>query len=386
MQNTAMAWYVYTTTGSEFWTGVVVALPMVITLALILFGGAVADHFDKRKLFIWSQALGMFQAFALGILILINCLPLWLIIFLTALLGLVGAVETPIRQSYFSDLVEEKDIGAAASLNTTLSTAALTIGPGISGLLMAKVGIEWTFIINGISFLAVIITLLMIHVDKLVEKKPLPSWQTLKSMFLEGCYYTKHNNKISLGIFLGGVVMMFGYSSYAIMPSVSRKVFDSGPMVLGLLNAARGLGALSGSLFVSARVKGKISFKNFVLSGMLLTGSTVVLFSFTSNLAIACCLLLLSGVGMTLVVSTSRAELMTQTDKSMRGRVASITMLVFLLGMSMGNFLAGIIAEKINIMTALLSSGLGMLVMAVIAFFVIDQVYLSKPVAKKILV
>ena len=373
MQTVVLGWQVQILTGSIYWVGVIMALPYVISIVLILPAGALADYFDKRKTFVLTQTLGMIQAFVLAASAIIGFMPLWWILSLTVFLGIVASLEAPIRQSFYTDFLEERDIPVAASLNTTITTASMIMGPGLGGWLIAVIGFEGTYILNGISFLAVVITLAMMRMSP-IEKRVQP----IMKMFREGIWYAVSDSKISFSILLGGVAIMFGFSSRSILPAMTKEIFNSGSTIFGLLMSLTGLGAWIGSVFVSARVKNEIPFRGYVLSGMILTGSAVAMLSDVSNLAIACALFFFSGVGMTLTVSTSRAELMSLTVKEMRGRVTSITMLVFLGGMGAGNYLAALIAEKVSIFSALLSSGLGLLVMALVFFFFFGRVYGSE--------
>ena len=381
MQTVVLGWQVQILTGSIYWVGVIMALPYVISIVLVLPAGALADYFDKRRTFVLTQSLGMIQAFALAVSTIIGFMPLWWILSLTVFLGIVTSLETPIRQSFFTDFLEERDIPAAASLNTTITTASMILGPGLGGVLIAVIGFGGTYILNGVSFLAVVITLAMMRIAP-TEKKIQP----ILKMFREGIWYTVSDSKISLGILLGGVAIMFGFSSRSIMPAMTKEIFHSGSTIFGLLMSLTGLGAWLGSVFVSARVKKEIPFRGYVLSGMILTGSTVAMLSDVSNLAIACALFFLSGIGMTLTVSTSRAELMSLTVKEMRGRVTSITMSVFLGGMGAGNYLAALVAEKVSIFSALLSSGLGLLAMALVFFFLLGRFYGPESRIEKIIV
>lgn len=377
MQIMVLACHVQQTTGSEICVGVVMALPFLISVALSLPGGAIADYFDKRKLLGVTQGLGMLQAFALGALALMGFMPYWLIIALTAILGVVTAVEIPIRQSFYSDFLEEKDIPVAASLNTTLSTLSLVAGPGLGGILMSCIGVGWTFILNGVSFLAVVVTLIMMRYKPVKRAS-----ESIQKMFVEGIRYTWGHSKISFCILLGGVAMMFGFSSRSIIPAMPEKVFrygaDAAPLIAGCLMAVVGFGAFVGSLFISAQVKKEAAFKGYILGGMILTGSTVVALSGVSDIRLAYILFFLSGIGMTLMISRSRAELMALTAKEMRGRVASITMVIFLLGMGLGNHLAAWVAEKVSIGVSLFASGLGLLLICVVFFFAIERIYAPK--------
>jgi len=381
MQTIVLGWQVQILTGSIYWVGVIMALPFVISIGLVLPAGALADHLDKRKTFVLTQSLGMIQAFALATSTIIGFMPLWWILSLTVFLGIVTSLETPIRQSFFTDFLEEKDIPAAASLNTTITTASMILGPGLGGWLIAVIGFGGTYILNGISFLAVVITLAMMKISPIERKK-----QPILKMFREGIWYTASDSKIFLSIILGGVAIMFGFSYRSIMPAMAKEIFHSGPTAFGLFMSLTGLGAWIGSVFVSARVKKEIPFRSYVMSGMILTGSTVALLSNVSNFVIACALFVLSGIGMTLTISTSRAEIMSLAAKEMRGRVTSITMLVFLAGMGAGNYLAALVAEKVSIFFALLASGFGLLAMAIVFFFLLGRFYGSDPRVEKIII
>jgi len=373
LQNVALGWFVWQVTHSAFWVGFIAAIPLFVGSILTPFGGIVADRFDKRKVLYVTQLLAMIQAFVLGWLAINNFAPLWVVALLSFTLGVINATDGPTRNSFITEIVRKDEIGSGSALNASMITAAQAFGPALASLLIPLVGIGWTFILNGFSFLAVIITLSMMAVENKAKKHiehPI-------KMFWSGIKYTISEPRIRLCVVLTGLIGMLGFSYRAILPVVTAEVFRAGPQVLGYLTAVVGLGACTGSIVVSAKSK-KMPFDLFVVSGSIITGIALILFSANSDLVYGLILLFMAGAGFALSFSTVRAEAQVITEEKMRGRVTGITMMSFFAGMALGNSLDGILAKSLGCGIAVGSNGIALLVLAAIVIISSRKLKLRK--------
>lgn len=371
LQNVAQGWLVLEITHSAYWVGFIYALPLFVGAALSPFGGIIADKFNKKKILYWTQLLGMAQAFFLGVLVITHHADLWVIGVLAFMLGVINAVDISTRQSFVTEIVDTEHIRSAATLNGALQTAAQVIGPGLGGFLIAYFGTGWTFIINGLTFIPVWIFLVMINYRHIIDE----GMEHPIKMFISGISYTLTNSKILLCVLLAGFIPMFGYSFRAILPVITTDIFKGGPEILGYLGSAAGVGSCLGALIISTESKSKFPFNVYIVSGSLITGIALVLFSFVSNLYLGLLLLFLAGVGFTVSYSMARAEFQTVTESRMRGRVGGILVMFFFLGMAVGNYLAGFLAENWGTGVALRINGSLLLIITVIAYFTIPKIY-----------
>lgn len=365
LQIVALGWLVHEITNSAAWTSFIFAFPFLVSVIFLPFGGIIADRFDKRKVLYLTQTLAMIQAFILGWLAISHNASLPIITGLSFMLGIINAVDGPTRNSFVAEIVQAEEIGSATAFNAALITAAQVLGPGIAGFLILWFGIGGTFVINGLTFIAVLATLFSMVIENR-ELQKMPGHPLM--LFWEGVRYTKNNSRVFLCALLAGTITLFAYSFRGILPAITKDLFRAGPNVLGYLGSAAGLGACAGSLIVSGSLKRKrnLPFFRYVIGGNLITGISLTTFSFISSLYFGLILLFLAGVGFTLSFSTVRAESMVITEESMRGRVVGITMMTFFIGMSTGNFLAGYLADEFGIGFSMGTNGLALLILAAV--------------------
>jgi MFS family permease len=251
MQQLAMSWLVYLMTHSALLLGVVGFAGMIPSSLLAPFAGVLADRWDKRSALVVTQSLAMLQALALAALVLTKTVAVWHIIPLSVLLGCVNAFDITTRQAFVLDMLESKeDLGNAIALNSSLFNAARLIGPAFAGILIALVGEGTCFLLNGISYVAVIAALLMMKIEK-------PARRDRKDSFMgeiaQGFSYVFSFTPIRSILLLLALVSFTGVPYQVLMPMFAGNILHGGPHTLGFLMAASGLGALGGTIFLASR-------------------------------------------------------------------------------------------------------------------------------------
>ncbi len=344
LQTVGQGWLVFKLTNSAFLVGLVTALGALPIMAFALLGGVVADRFDKRKVLIFTQSASMMLAFTLGFLDILGIIKVWEIAVLAFLLGTVNAIDTPTRQAFVVEMVGRRSLPSAIAMGAGTYNAARAIGPGFAGFLIAVIGVGATFILNGISFIGVIIALFKIKAKSIranVHPNPVVA---IKS----GVSYAFSHPKIRLILVFCSITSVFGWSYTTIMPVVAKNVFGFGPAGLGLLYSSSGLGALVGSIAISI-FSTKVNPKFFIFGGNFLAMSTLILFTFTSNIYLALIILFFSGFGLLCQFATMNSSIQHMVDDGFRGRVLSMYTLAFL-GMSpIGSFQIGYVAQRLGV-------------------------------------
>lgn len=349
LQVVAEGWLVYELTHSAFFVGLDAAAATIPTLFLSLIGGVIVDRFSKKKILLFTQASSMVLAFALGVLTVLHVVTVWEVITLAFMLGIVNAIDAPTRQAYVTELIDRKEsLASAIALNAGMFNAARVIGPSVAGILIATVGTGLAFMLNGVSYVAVIIALFFITTPLTVENKHLHPIRAIQ----EGLAYAFHHPLIRILIVLSGVVSIFGWSYSTIMPVIATRTFHLSADGLGYLYAAAGLGALVGSIFISAFSQ-KTNIVNLIIGGNLVFSTALIIFTFVKNLPIALALLFLVGFGLVTQFALINTLIQHQVDDRMRGRVLSLYTLVFLGFSPFGSLEIGYASEKLGIEPAI---------------------------------
>ncbi|MEW6457119.1 MAG: MFS transporter [Acidobacteriota bacterium] len=360
MQSVALGWLVLILTNSPFYLGLAGFAGSIPVLFFSLFGGVLADRFSKRNLLITTQTFAMVQAFILAGLTISKAVNVWHILFLATFLGTVNAIDAPTRQSFIAEIVSKEYLTNAIALNSTMFNSARIIGPALAGILMAVIGISGIFIINGISFLAVIWSLFLINSVKINSNNSHDSiWENLK----EGFKYVKNNRLIISIIILVASFSVFGTSYMMLMPVFARDILQVGASGLGFLMAFSGIGALIGALSLA-------SLGDYKKKGLLLTAGNLVLpitlFFFAISKSFTISSIFIFGVGWSMITQMASANSLIQSivPDNLRGRVMSLYTLTFFGMMPIGSIQAGIIAELIG---APLTVCLGAILCAIVA-------------------
>lgn len=346
MQNVAQSWLVYALTGSPFYLGVVSFASAIPSLTLTLGAGVVIDRMPKRTLLLITQTASMLLAFILAADVFVGWVQPWHIVILSFLLGAVNAFDAPTRQAFVVEMVEDRaDMPNAIALNSAIFQMARIIGPTMAGIALAVVGPSWLFLLNGLSFIAVIAGLgLMKLGPTLAPPKRAPALVQLR----EGLAYIWHTESVRTLIGVVAVSNLFAFGYSALMPAFAEDVLHSDAEGLGLLSAAVGTGALIGALLVA-------SLANFRHKGKLLTFGNlffpimVLLFSASTSLPVS--MLLLAGAGLGFIIQNATTNTLIQNivPDHLRGRVMSVYMFVFQGFFPLGALLAGLIAQNATI-------------------------------------
>jgi MFS family permease len=343
MQSTAQGFLVYELTHSAAFLGYVSFAAGLPSWFLMLVGGVAADRISRRTLLVITQTAMMILAFILAGLTFSGAVQPWHIILLAFLLGTANAFDAPARMALAPELVDRRDLTNAIALNAMMFNTATILGPTIASLVYAAFGPGWCFLINGLSFIAVIVALSLMKLPPM-EKPVHPRPSAVHEIKQGFSYVFAHSSILALMI----VVLMFatfGFAFVPLLPAWAVDVLGGDVRTNGLLHSARGVGALIGALGIAAL--GRFTFRGKLLSsGMFLFPLLLLIFSFLRWLPLS--LLTLVGVGgaLVLVMNLANSLVQTGTEDSVRGRVTSIYTLTFFGFMPIGSLLIGQIAEK----------------------------------------
>lgn len=361
MQNIAMSWLVYRLTGSALLLGVTGFVSQVPSLLLAPFTGLAADRLDRRKLIILTQTLSMLQALALGLLSYYGSPPVWQIIALAALLGAVNAFDMPARQSFVVEMVEERgDLSNAIALNSSMFNSARLIGPSIAGICIAALGESACFLLNAVSYLAVIAALLA-----MTPSRRLPSGRKEGAAdgFLAGVTYVAGFPPIRYILLMLAMASLLGMPYAVLMPAYVKDILRGGPGTLGFIMAASGLGALAGALRLAAR-RHPAGLERGIPFLSSLFGLGLLGLSFTSSFPVSALCLACASFGMVSVMASANTIIQTLVDDDKRGRVMAIYSVAFMGMAPFGSLLAGWTAHYIGVAHTMTLNGLFVLAAA----------------------
>lgn len=340
LQWVAFGWLVLELTNSAFLIGLVSAVSAFPALVFSLLGGVIVDRFETKKIILVTQISEMFLAFIMGVLTIYGLINIHLIIIISFLLGLVHTLDNPARHTFAVEMVGKKDLSSAIALNSGLFNAARIIGPGIAGIIIAVFGTGGAFILNALSYLAVLLALLYIKVENLIPDEHPHPIEAIK----EGIRYSFSNQTIKLILLFVGVMSIFGWSYTVLMPLIVQNVFQKGAESLGYFYSSAGLGAVLGMVILSAFSK-KIKNQTFLFGGALLFCLSLILFTLTTNFNLALFFLFFAGLGLISTSATLNSIVQHVISDNLRGRVMSIYSLMFLGMMPLGSFVVGVLGE-----------------------------------------
>lgn len=361
MTRLALSWLTYRLTGSALLLGIVGFSGQIGTALLSPFAGVWVDRLDRRKLLVGTQVLSAAQSLALAGLTLAHIITIHEILALAALQGLIDAFDMPARQSFMIQMVgrAKEDLGNAIALNSSLVNAARLVGPAVAGFLIARTGEGPCFLIDGLSYLAVIASLLMMRLTnaqtgaQTTPQRRAPILQQLA----DGWQYVRGFQPIRTILLLFAICSLMGMPFSTLLPVFASRVLHGGAHTLGLLTAASGVGALTSALYLASRKSIRGLTKNLLVAAALF-GVALVGFSFAHTLALSMLWLLLAGFGMMQGLAGSNTIIQTVVPEERRGRVMGWYTLAFAGMMPFGSLLAGTLAQHLGAAHAVLVTGL----------------------------
>jgi len=372
MQTIAQSWVVLSMTNSAFLLGVDGFLATGPMLIFSLFGGVIADRVERRKIMLWSQYLQMTFAFILGALIWSGSVKVWHIFLLSFLTGSAQSFSGPAYISLLPLLVRREDVPNAIAMNSMQFNLARVIGPVLAGLALAAWGAAVCFGLNGLSFLAVIFVLLMIRTPQV---RPSEEHRGILDEMKEGFRFVMSRRTLVTLTFLAFAGTFLGMPMVTFMAVVAKSFFHLDAKGYAWMAATYGVGSVTGALIVAATAhaakKGKVALKLQLAFACLL-----VAFAFSRSLPMSLVIAFLAGVCIVGVISLYSSLVQLTTSDEMRGRVMSIFMLAFRGGMPLGNLIAGYVAQRWSMTTALAING--SLLFAVALFFIARKTQLDE--------
>jgi MFS family permease len=345
MQRIAMPWMVYHMTGSALLLGIVSFAGQIPSFLLSPLAGVLTDRLSRYRVLLVTQILSMIQAFIIAWLSLSGNIQIWQIIALSIALGCINAFDVPSRQSFVVDMLEKKeDLGNAIALNSLMFNGARLIGPSIAGIILATAGEGICFLLNAVSFIFVVTSLLMM---KLKNKEVKYTDSIMLKDLREGLRYTFGFPPMKHLIFLLGIVSLMGMSYSVLMPVFAKEVLHGGSHTYGFLMGAAGFGALIGALFLASR-KTVLMLGRIVPAAALLFGAGLIILSVSRSFILSLILMVFIGLGMMMQAASSNTILQTITDDNMRGRVMSFYTMAVMGTAPFGSLLAGAMAKVIG--------------------------------------
>ena len=378
MQSVAQSWLIYRLTGSAALLGAVGFAGQFPVFLLASLGGIVADRYNRRRVLIATQTAAMLLAAALAALTLSGHVHEWHVFVLAAMLGLVNAIDIPARQAFVVELVERKDFMNAIALNSAMFNGARVAGPALAGVLVASIGEGWCFLVNALSYLAVIAGLWRMR----VESRGVPSRASSGlADLLEGFRFAWRTEPIRMLLLSLGLVSLVGMPYTVLMPIFADQILHSGARGLGILMGASGLGALIGALALAARTELR-GLGRWVALSMAGFGGGLVAFSLSRSFWLSTALLLPVGTCMMVEMSASNTLIQAMVPDRLRGRVMAIYSMMFMGLAPAGALLAGSLAERLGAPQIVAAGGL-LAMLGALAFSV--RVRALAPAARRLI-
>jgi MFS family permease len=361
MQRTAVIWVIYTLTHSASMIGFAVFAQQFPAFLFSLFGGVIADRYSRYKILLVTQTASMIQAILLAALILTNHYVIWEILTLSAILGTINAFDVPARQPMVHEMVDDKaDLANAISLNSAMVNMARLIGPALSGMVLQQFGAGVCFVINAVSFIAVIVSLLLM---KFPDFKPPVVRKKVTSELAEGLKYLKQTPAISMLILLMLCLSLLILPYDTMEPVFAKVIFKGNATTYGYVSGCIGLGALIGSFLLASAKKG-INLKMVLILSIAILGTGLILFSRTGHFALALPCAVVLGLGSIAPMSTGITIIQMEAAANMRGRVMSFVAMAYFGMLPLGSLLIGAISQKLGAPLTMLCQGVTALIIA----------------------
>lgn len=361
VQTVALSWLVYRITDSVFLLGLVTFVSQAPIFFITPFAGMIADRYDRRKVFIVTRTLGMIQAAVLTALTLTGIIEINSIIILALILGLITAVETPTRQSFTVELVGREDLRQAIAMNAMMFNIARTIGPAIGGVIVAALGEGLCFLLNTLSFAAVLTSLWRMRLPVRSVVRTGRPWDEL----MQGFRYVATHPHMRMVLFLSATCSGFGTSYLALMPAFAQDILHQGAEALGYLISAFGVGAISGAILASRIHERHIAITPTIMAVLL--GVSLIVFAETRSMWLAMLFVVPTGFGYLGIAVSSNTQVQALSEDSMLGRVMAFYAMGALGLPPFGALFLGWLSDLIGVTNAFMVSGAICLVAAAIS-------------------
>jgi MFS family permease len=325
MQGMAHGWLVYELTHKEVYLGIAGAAGTLPTLLFTLPAGAIADRCSKRRVVLITQTLAMLQAFALAALVYTDVVQIWHVLVLALFSGCINSVDIPARHSMVIELTGREDLLNGIALNSTAFNAARMIGPAVAGVIVAKSGAAQCFLINGLSYIAAVVTVLLIRPSN--AKNELYSSSLIKQIS-EGVRYAGGVPVIRDTLILTAVASVFALQYTTLMPAFAARILNVGPAGLGTLMSAAGAGALMGAASV-ALLGHRFKQGNLIAWGALVYPLGIIAFALSTSYHLSLMFLVIAGIGGMLFLAVSNSVIQSSAPDELRGRIVSMRFLAF---------------------------------------------------------
>lgn len=343
MQSVAQGWLVFTLTHSAFMLGAVAAVGSLPTLFLTMWGGVIADQHGKRKILVFTQSASMVLALALWGLTATGLVQVWHVAVLAALLSVVNSLDMPTRQAFTIELVGRDDLMSGIALNSSVFNATRVLGPAVAGIIVAWWGTATCFLLNGISYVAVIAGLMLMQVD---DHPRTHGNGSPMHMLLEGLRYIRRTRPVLDLVLLLGVTSLFGWSYSTLLPLFADEYLHAGPQGYGFLMAATGAGAVIGALMLSMDTQTRTPVRRLrAVGGIAIFSATLLCFAWSKFLPWSLVLMAAGGWAMITYFATSNTWLQHLVPNQLRGRVMGVYNGMFQGLTPVGGFLVGALAQ-----------------------------------------
>jgi MFS family permease len=352
----ATSWLVYRLTGSELLLGMVGFCGQIPTLLLAPLAGVLVDRSPRHRILVLTQALSMLQSIALAALTFAGVIQVWHILVLQIVQGIINAFDTPARQAFVVEMVEDRrDLANAIALNSSMVNGSRILGPAIGGAVIATVGEAWCFTIDGVSYLFVIASLMAMHVRAAVT--PAVPGSHILDELRAGFRYVAGSVPIRTALILLAIVSAMGMPYTVLMPVIAATILNGGPHTLGFLMAATGVGALAGALYLASR-RSVVGLGRVTMVASLAFGGSLVAFSLSRSLWLSLAILPVVGGGFMVQMASTNTILQTIVDDRLRGRVMAFYTMAFLGTAPIGSLIAGVVADRLGAPATIAIGGL----------------------------
>ena len=364
MQTTAQQWLVYKLTGSVAVLGVFGFASQVPMLLLAWMGGYVGDRYNRHRGVIVTQSLSMILAFVLAGLTLTHLIREWHLIVIAFLVGIVNAFDVPIRQSFFVHMVGKEDLPNAIALNSSIFNGARVVGPAIAGFAIVLLGEGWCFFVNGVSFIAVLVALLMMQIEPTAKKPP---DESPARSFVEGFKFAMHDVPIRSALVMLCMLSLFGLQYTVFLPIYAHDILHGGARTLGLLMSAAGVGAVLGALQFAARTS-YTGLARWIAATCTVCAVGLIIMSHATMFWLCAAVLFTVGFAATSQMAATNTIIQERVPDELRSRLMAVYATMFMGVQPIGALLAGGVAKRIGTPNTVLL--FGSLVLAGCLFFI----------------